>query len=419
MNSSLLTTDDVLERARCLVGYPLCDACLGRQFAQISHGLDNKERGAIIREALGGTAIPPVDCWLCDGLLSELESFVNLVSAALAPYEYATFLIGSRIEDTIEVQEAELAAITGASEQTKREINREIGKRLEKQTNAEVDFDHPDITAIVDTQYGDIDLDIRPLFIYGRYKKLVRGIPQTKWWCRKCHGTGCDYCEGTGKMYEESVEDYIATPAVNATGAADESFHGAGREDIDVRMLGTGRPFILELIKPHHRVIDLTELQMAINAYGIGKVEVMHLCFTERSKIEYIKSARWTKMYRAVVKMSNRGKLNEAVTALRNCSISQRTPSRVVHRRADKIRQRCILDIHIDEVTNDLVTLVIHAESGTYIKELITGDGGRTAPSLQQLMDCPIKMQTLDVIQIGDEYGEKIERIEKQDKTDT
>lgn len=411
MNSSLLTADDVLERARCLAGYQLCDACLGRQFAQISHGLDNQERGETIREALGAAVIPPVDCWLCDGLMSELEAFVDLVTAALAPYEYATFLIGSRIEDAIEVQEAELAAITGTSEQTKREINREIGKRLEKRMNATVDFDHPDITAIVDTQYGDIDLDIRPLFISGRYKKLVRGIPQTKWWCRKCHGTGCNYCGGTGKMYEESVEEYIATPAVKATVAADESFHGAGREDIDVRMLGTGRPFILELIKPHRRVIDLIELQTAINTHGAGKVEVLQLRFTERSLIEHIKSARWTKMYRAVVKISDRGKLNEAVTALRNCSISQRTPSRVVHRRADKIRRRCILDIQIEEITSDLVILVIHAESGTYIKELITGDGGRTAPSLQQLVGCPIEMQTLDVIHIGDEDGEKIEGI--------
>lgn len=184
-------------------------------------------------------------------------------------------------------------------------------------------------------------------------------------------------------------------------------------------MLGTGRPFVLELINPRSRTINLTDLQTAINTHGRGKVEVTPLCFTERSRIEHIKSARWAKMYRAVVRVPARGKLNESVTALRNCSISQRTPSRVVHRRADKIRRRHILDIQIEAVSDDLVTLFIWAESGTYIKELITGDGGRTAPSLQELTDCPIEMQTLDVIHIGDKDGEKIEGIKKQNPKNT
>jgi tRNA pseudouridine synthase 10 len=31
-------------------------------------------------------------------------------------------------------------------------------------------------------------------------------------------------------------------------------FHAAGREDADVRMLGNGRPFMLELVDCHTRV---------------------------------------------------------------------------------------------------------------------------------------------------------------------
>ena len=32
---------------------------------------------------------------------------------------------------------------------------------------------------------------------------------------------------------------------------ADHRFSSSGREDVDVRMLGDGRPFIVELINPH------------------------------------------------------------------------------------------------------------------------------------------------------------------------
>ena len=36
-------------------------------------------------------------------------------------------------------------------------------------------------------------------------------------------------------------------------GAEDDAFHGMGREDIDVRCLGRGRPFVVELKSPMRR----------------------------------------------------------------------------------------------------------------------------------------------------------------------
>ena len=35
-------------------------------------------------------------------------------------------------------------------------------------------------------------------------------------------------------------------------GVTEHKFISAGREDIDVRMLGEGRPFVLELLNPRH-----------------------------------------------------------------------------------------------------------------------------------------------------------------------
>jgi len=43
----------VLEEAqRMLEKYPLCDHCLGRQFALLGHGFENEERGKAIKMAL-------------------------------------------------------------------------------------------------------------------------------------------------------------------------------------------------------------------------------------------------------------------------------------------------------------------------------------------------------------------------------
>jgi len=46
------------------------------------------------------------------------------------------------------------------------------------------------------------------------------------------------------------VQDEIAKNLLDIFGSKQVYLHAAGREDIDVRMLGRGRPFILELINP-------------------------------------------------------------------------------------------------------------------------------------------------------------------------
>ncbi len=399
---------NVKEEAKKLEGYKLCDACLGRQFAKVEHGITNEERGRRIREMMGWERVEAEECWLCEGLMGEIEKFSDMVVEALKEYEFNNFLVGCKVDEEILKREEEIS--TPYSESIKREINREVGKLVAKKVDKPAEFIHPDIVAIVDTRYDVVILDVRPVFIYGRYRKLVRGIPQTKWYCRKCRGRGCEYCNYKGKMYDESVEELIATKAMEVFQAKDEDFHGAGREDIDVRMLGNGRPFILELKEPRKRNINLDELQELINEYAKGKVEVSQLRYATKDEVEKIKTAKYPKTYRVKIKFEEKGKINEAVNALRGSIISQRTPKRVAHRRADKVRRRKIIDIKIEEIGMNEATLMIKAESGTYIKELVTGDEGRTTPSLAELAGVEMEVVELDVIEIGDE-NEKVEGI--------
>ena len=388
------------EEVNKLFQFKLCDSCLGRQFAKLWHGMTNEERGRKIREEYGLKEIPPEECWLCEGIMGEMDKFASLVVDALSDYEFNTFLVGCRVDEDIIEREERIA--TQYSESIKREINREVGKKVYSFIEKPVEFVRPDIVAIIDTSYDTVELDVRPVFIYGRYRKLVRGIPQTKWYCRKCHGKGCEYCNFKGKMYEESVEEIIAAEPLRIFQAKEEEFHGAGREDIDVRMLGNGRPFILELKEPRKRNVDIEKVEKAINEFAAGKVEVVSLRYASRNEIEMLKSAKYPKTYRVVVGFEEKGKINEAVNALRSSIIEQRTPRRVAHRRADKVRRRKVIDIRVEEMKENEATLVIKAESGTYIKELITGDEGRTVPSLSHLAGVDMEVKMLDVIEIGD-----------------
>jgi len=400
----------ILELAKkTLNSYQLCDPCLGRLFREIEKETTNKQKGEIIRTTLKHKQeINPKDCWFCEGLLDEIEYFAHLISEALQEYEFETFLVGSKIDEDILQREKELWDFSKSDdrEPIKMEINREVGKILEKKLRKTVDFEKPDIIAIINTAFDVVNLQIKSLFIYGRYKKFKRGIPQTKWPCRICRGRGCKSCNYTGKTYETSVEEIISKKAVELTKGTDESFHGCGREDIDALMLGSGRPFVLEIKNPKKRNVDLKLLGKEINSYAKDKVEISSLRFSDRKEIARIKNAEFQKTYRVVIegeKHINKEKLKEAAQILQGKTIKQLTPTRVAHRRANKVRDRKIYNCNVESVAGFIARLTIETQSGTYIKELISGDNRKTKPNVSEMIGIPCKVKELDVIDIKGE----------------
>ena len=400
----------ILEQAeKTITTYHLCDSCLGRLFRQIQKETTNQQKGEIIRKKLKQTKkIEAKDCWLCEGLTEEIDHFVDLISDALQKYEFNTFLIGTKIDEDIVDREKELQGLIDSEdfEPIKMEINREVGKILEKKLSKTVDFVSPDITALVDTSFDVVRLQICSLFIYGRYKKLKRGIPQTKWPCRICRGKGCKSCNYTGKMYDTSVEELVSKKPMDLINGSDESFHGCGREDVDALMLGNGRPFVLEIKNPKKRTINISHLESEINSYVKDKIEINNLRLSDKKEIARIKNAEFNKIYRIVIegeKIIKKEKLKEVAQILQGKTIKQLTPTRVAHRRANKVRERKIYKCELESVEGSIARLTIETQSGTYIKELVSGDDGRTTPNISEMLGTPCKVNELDVIEIKGE----------------
>jgi tRNA pseudouridine synthase 10 len=70
----------------------------------------------------------------------------------------------------------------------------------------------------------------------------------------------------------------------------------------------------------------------------------------------------------------NKEKLIKVAQALQGKIIKQLTPTRVAHRRANKVRERTIYNCTIESVEGIRAILTLETESGTYIKEFISGD---------------------------------------------
>ncbi|MFW5938287.1 MAG: tRNA pseudouridine(54/55) synthase Pus10 [Halanaeroarchaeum sp.] len=400
---------------------PICDACLGRPFADRSFGLTNAERGRSLRIAVALDDDEPYEspseqCWVCEGLCEEFDAWADRVVAAIGDVEFETYQVGTRPPPLVEENEAMLRDLAGldadSGEQFKSEFNREVGKRVGRKTGADVDFTRPDVQATIDLEGDAVDVHVNSAFVYGRYRKLERGIPQTEWPCRECSGSGtragepCLYCDGTGYQYPESVEQLTTPPVVEAMDGESATFHGAGREDIDARMLGTGRPFVIEVETPRYRSPDVEQLEAAIEDYADGNVEVDGLRLATYEMVERVKELDASKTYRAEIEFDepvDRESLDAAMATLEGTTIAQTTPERVDHRRASKVRERTVYDAEATLSDETHATVEIHGEGGLYIKELVSSDSGRTEPSLADLLCVGAVVTHLDVLSVEGE----------------
>ncbi|MCS6903031.1 MAG: tRNA pseudouridine(54/55) synthase Pus10 [Candidatus Bipolaricaulota bacterium] len=407
----------LLEKARqLLTERELCDHCLGRFFSALGSGLRNRERGYALRVVLQmedrSIGRAQNHCALCRGAFAHVSEWAERAVTAVSGLEFDTYLMGTRVPAEIESVEQALQQRFGLrGEPFKQEFNREVGRLFgtllaERGHPVRVDFREPQIVLLMDLEKSELTLQVHSLFIYGRYKKFVRTIPQTKWPCRACRGRGCRACDFTGKTYPESVEELISPPLLRETHGSGTAFHGAGREDIDALMLGSGRPFVIEIKEPKVRTLPLESLQREINERAAGKIEVSQLQFVTSSVVERLKNCEAEKIYEARVRFSqaiHAACLQEAFATLLKTPIQQRTPQRVSHRRADLVRTRRVLEISGELISPTEALIKVHSEGGLYIKELVSGDDGRTQPSLSELLQTPAEVTELNVLEvIGD-----------------
>ncbi|HOE93065.1 MAG TPA: tRNA pseudouridine(54/55) synthase Pus10 [Methanofastidiosum sp.] len=382
----------------------LCNHCLGRQFGKISTST-NERRGKVIRNLLinlypelSSILNQERSCFLCNNIFDKTDEIIKNISPN---FEFNSFHVGTKVPEEIMKKEEILKEKYGLQyqESIKQELNRELGKKIGLNTKKEFKREKEDVTIIIHPYEFKTEYIINPLFIYGRYNKFVRGIPQTKWLCRRCKGKGCSKCNQTGKMYEESIQELITELFLNETKGTDSAFHGAGREDIDVLMLGKGRPFVLEIKSPQVRYIDLQKLELEVNKTNKGKIRISELCYVEKDIVEKIKNTPMRKTYLAEIDISlNEDEKEKIEEFFSNRDIYQETPNRVIHRRVDKTRIRKVYKVLTSK--ENCSSLEIYCDGGLYIKELISGDEARTNPSIAELLGKNIKCVLLNVISI-------------------
>ena len=503
-----------------LVRIGTCDHCLGRLGGKKRFEQSIEESGAEIRSAVVERDSHLVNareeeplCPFCENLFEESELLADIIFDNIAPYELSRLQLGARIPKDQIQDEEDLRKRFGAggSDALKSSLVQAIAQHLNtKLENVTLVNDKPQILALIDVLTLTVELDIRAHYLYGRYIKLERGIPQTRWPCRACKGRGCERCDQTGLQYKKSVQDLIGNPLLEMFQAKEHAFHGMGREDIDVRCMGRGRPFVIEMKEPKLRSVDVVKAMEQINTSAEGSIQITGLRDSNRSEVVRVKDTPAEKSYtirfrilplseaeytvltapvdltnedvqerggkgkkksskrkrrgdkkndhtkplptvidvpegptedelKAMkkaelvakaeeMKLKKSGTKDELIQRIMESSppapvlfdlpendeilhtieklsgviLAQRTPERVAHRRADLIRRRTVYETSkpLIETMEDGVREVeftLRCESGTYVKETVHGDGGRTQPSLSSLIKAKCEVLWLDV----------------------
>ncbi|XP_040849332.1 tRNA pseudouridine synthase Pus10 isoform X2 [Ochotona curzoniae] len=241
------------------------------------------------------------------------------------------------------------------------------------------------------------------VFVAGRYNKYSRNLPQTPW-----------IIDGERKL-ESSVEELISDHLLTEFKAESFNFSSSGREDVDVRTLGNGRPFAVELVNPHRVHFtsqEIKELQQKINKSS-NKIQVRDLQLVTREAIGHMKEGEEekTKTYSALIWINKtiQKKDIEFLDNIKDLKIDQKTPLRVLHRRPLAVRTRVIHSMETHYVDEHHFRLFLKTQAGTYIKEFVHGDFGRTKPNIGSLMSVTADILELDVESVDVDWPPALE----------
>ena len=388
-----------------------CDHCLGRIAGVRIAGdpldtVGERVRGQALERDPDLKVNGDADCCpFCEDLFLDLDLISSRISNAIKGIECSKVQLGIHFaKDQIVAEEALRSSIAATGSRPLKATLSDVIQAAVANKVPGITWvkERPEVMILFDTLTLGVNVDIRALFLYGRYRKLERGVPQTRWPCRACRGRegGCESCNGTGQQYPDSIQSLVCEPLVERTEAKADAFHGMGREDIDVRCIGNGRPFVAELKSPLHRTLDLEKLMKEINTAAKEKIEVTGLRYSNRAEVSRIKETKAEKSY--TIRFSCEHELDEEeitkrIHSLSGQTLEQQTPQRVAHRRADKVRKRKVMSIDNIQVEDNEIEFDVRCESGTYVKELVHSDEGRTNPSVAGVLEADCEVIWLDV----------------------
>ena len=373
----------ILQSKSILNEYDLCDNCLGRFFISFTHLTSVRILGNQIRHSINSRIV--TKCYICKNIFSNIDLYVKMMQDTSFGYEFSTFTVGAILkQSTIERDDKlrskfHLRGIDGI----KTAITKELGKKFVRKTKKRIDHLSPDITFTINFKTEQCNVKTKPIFLYGKYIKDKRGLPQKEESCQDCKGKGCIFCNNHGIVSFDSIEGKISKFLYEKFETEQVKFTWIGGEDKTSLVMGDGRPFFAKLLSPKKRNIRLAK-----------KSNLNEIVIRDLRKIDHIPNG--SIHFKSKTKILVSTKNNIISNKLKKLKYLTNTPIEIT----DSSRQykKTIYNLKYKKCSLQSFTVEIEADGGIPIKRLV--DGSDIIPNISSIIGVQCFCKKFDINQI-------------------
>ena len=333
----------------------------------------------------------PRGCYICHGLMGQLESIIDRVLADVQKkYEFDSFLVGAVLPTEIYEREDEIRSrfkIRG-KESIKRQFVRELGIRILRITKKRLEYFAPEmvINIVVDNENNiKINPKNSPLILAGTYIKKRRGLAQKHNQYNECIPTRSLIPRYRSRACKcRSVETLISRRLLSMTGGENTRFSWVGSEDRDSLVLGEGRPFFVRILNPQIRSLKggLKFSIAGIHATIIGNVNHM-----PESPIRFITKTKILIRTEADLSKIDLTKLY----LLKNSMITFEIKSKIVTKK--------IYSVEVQQINDTEFNLTLIADGGLVIKQFVGGQR-YVKPNVSEIIGTESQCVFFDILHV-------------------
>jgi tRNA pseudouridine synthase 10 len=305
----------------------------------------------------------PSKCFICNNLMSKLEIINNaLVCRMREGYEFRTFQIGVSLPSSYIEREDNIRSRLRLKGRNgiKSQFLSDLREMFKLALNKEIDFISPDLRIdliINEDNAFFFNITPSPIVLACKYVKKRRGIPQ------KHKGLAIpndQILENDSQGYNSfSLEEVISGYLKQLTSGVKVKFSWIGGEDKESLVLGKGRPFFAEIVKPKRRIIPEHNISLKDNG-----IELFVLSASKSLPQYPMKFDSMTRVSIIAERLVSNKEL-ERLPSLSGRTIWFRNKKRIIRRDVHSVKVRKINGRNFD--------LEIIAEGGLHIKQFVGG----------------------------------------------
>ena len=360
--------------------YDLCEYCAGRLISKFTGKTPSKLLGKKYLKKFSKSS--DTKCYICKNIFQHLDTMLSNIYEKSNNIDFKTFNLGLTLKNSFLEKDDHIKSkfkIKGI-ENIKFGISKEMAKKISQKTKSKRILVDPEM--FIQANFKDESCTIRtkPIFIYGRYNKKIRKLPQKQLSCKKCNGIGCHNCDFKGFENIESIEGKLSNFLIKKFDGTQVKINWIGGEDQSSLVLGKGRPFFVKILNPKKRN---RTLRKSLKLEDISLLELKKISAQPKGSIPFKSKVSIIVDTQKPISLIQLKKLQ----ILENSKIHDPSKDK-------KGNSRQIYEIHYKKLGKNSFLLDLFADGGISLKSFIQNSD--VTPNVSELLENSCKCKSLD-----------------------